>query len=215
MKVLITHQFNEKMKQLAPAHQSEVVELFNFSSNANRDEIINSALLTKIQSEDSSIFTLRSKNTRLFCSFNDEEKLIFLDVSSVSERHIKPAQKPAGETTVFGRNGEPAAYVAHDDENTIYTFGGQPCAYIDESKNVYGFNGRHLGWFEDGIIWNHTGRKVGFIKTSCPVFTSFEPFKGFKKFKPLKGLKHLAPLKPLKSMANSEEGLLSFLKQGR
>lgn len=215
MKVLITHQFNEKMKQLTSPLQREVVELFTFANNANRNEILNSALLTKIQSEDSSIFTLRSKNTRLFCSFNNEEELIFLDVTSVSERNIKRAQKPTGETTLFGRNGEPVAYIAHDDEDTIYTFGGRPCAYIDDGDNIYGFNGRHLGWFEDGIVWNHSGRRVGFIKTSCPVFTSFEPFKGFKQFKPFKGFKSLAPMKPLKGMSNSDEGLLSFLEQGR
>lgn len=215
MKVLITHQFNEKMKQLTPQQQREVVELFNFSSNANRDEILNFALLTKIQSKDSSIFTLRSKNTRLFSSFNSEEELIFLDVSSVNERNIKRTQMPTGERTLFGRNGEPVAYIAYDDENTIYTFSGRPCAYVDEGDKIYGFNGRHLGWLEDGIVWNHSGRRVGFIKTSCPVFTSFEPFKGFKQFKPFKGFKSLAPLKPLKSMSNSDEGLLSFLEQGR
>ena len=150
-----------------------------------------------------------------YCSFNNEEELIFLDVTSVSERNIKRAQSPTGETTLFGRNGEPVAYIAHNDEDTIYTFGGTPCAYIDDGDNIYGFNGRHLGWFEDGIVWNHSGRRVGFIKTSCPVFTSFEPFKGFKQFKPFKGSKSLAPMKPLKSMSNSDEGLLSFLEQGR
>lgn len=119
------------------------------------------------------------------------------------------------ETTLFDCNGSPLAYVARDDEFTIYSFDGEPLAYLDEDNNVYGFDGRHLGWFEVNIIWNHQGQKVGFTADSCPVFTQLEPFKGSKQFKPFKGLKQFAPFKPFKSTAISNVGLLDFLKESR
>ena len=51
-------------------------------------------------------------------------------------------------------------------------------------ENIYGFNGKHLGWFEEGIVFEHNGENIGFIESKCPVFTQFESFKSFKEFKP-------------------------------
>jgi len=89
------------------------------------------------------------------------------------------------ETTLFDPDGNSVAYIAPDDENTIYLWSGKPVAYL-EGENIYGFNGKHLGWFEEGIIWDHDGNRVGFIKGTLPVFAKFEPFKAFKQFKPFK-----------------------------
>lgn len=218
MKVLITHKFNEKMKKLSKSLQQEVAKLFSFANKAEKEEIVNSPLLTKIISEDNSIFILRGNNIRIFCTFNyegNEKELLFLDVASVKDILYKKTSRRRGETTLFGRNGEPIAYIAHQEGNTIYTFAGKPCAYIDDSNNIYGFNGKHLGWFEDDFVRDHQGYRIGFTESTCPVFTQFEPFKGFKEFKPFKGFKQFRPLKPIKSYVISETSLLAFLKEGR
>ena len=86
-------------------------------------------------------------------------------------------------------------------------------AYLD-NENLYGFNGKHLGWYENGIIWNHNGEKCGFNKESLPVFAKFEPFKSFKKFKPFKSFKEFAPFKPFKSSSISKMNFADFLKLG-
>lgn len=89
------------------------------------------------------------------------------------------------EETLFDVNGKPVAYIAHTDGQTIYLWGGEPVAYLD-SDNIYGFNGKHLGWYEVGIVRDHDGCVVGFNKDAANVYVQFEPFKSCKKYKPLK-----------------------------
>ncbi len=215
MKVLIAPQFNEAMARLENAARQEVVALFNMVANMNREEILSSPLLTRIVSKDEGIYTLRGKHVRLFCAFDADGNILFLDVKSAHDPQIYRTEPENGETTIFGKRGDPKAYIAHDDEATIYSFNGVPLAYIDENSNIYGFNGRHLGWFEDEIIWDHKGQRLGFTSRTCPSFTQFEPFKGFKQFKPFRAFKQFAPFKPFKSYSNSNIELINFLKAGR
>ncbi|MGQ1947966.1 4-fold beta flower protein [Geofilum sp. OHC36d9] len=116
--------------------------------------------------------------------------------------------------TLFDKDGNPVAYIEIQDENTIYLWDGTPVAYLD-SENIYGFNGKHLGWFNDSIIRNHEGEKSGFTKSSVPVNAKFEPFKSFKQFKPFKSFKEFAPFKPFDSSSISSLPLKDFLKQGQ
>jgi hypothetical protein len=98
------------------------------------------------------------------------------------------------EISLFDSKGKPVAYIADDDDQTIYLWDGKPAAYLygDDWKagiDVYGFNGKHLGWFKGGIMYDHDGYAVGGIKR---VFTSpvqLEPLKSLKELKPLKSLK--------------------------
>ncbi|MEJ5272909.1 MAG: 4-fold beta flower protein [Spirochaetota bacterium] len=76
----------------------------------------------------------------------------------------------------------------------IYLWNGKPVAYLYKSSktiHVYKFECKHLGWFENGIIIDHNGDAVDFIKGALKIPTKFEPFKSFKQFKPLKGLREL------------------------
>jgi len=103
------------------------------------------------------------------------------------------------EITLYNYEGKPVAYIAINKDYTIYLWNGKPVAYLYESLNqihLYTFEGKHLGWLEDGIIIDHEGDVVGFIKGALNVPIQFEPFKSFKQFKPLKGLKELPPIKP-------------------
>ncbi len=96
--------------------------------------------------------------------------------------------------SLFEKNGQPVAYIAVDDGMTIYAWNGQPLAYID-AANVYGFNGRHLGWYKNGVIWDHLGH-IACATKSTMQFTRFEPFKPYKKTQPLRALQLIAPLQP-------------------
>ena len=218
MKVLITPQFNSAMQSLNRQSQLEVSTLYSFLSKADKELIVSSAF-TKITSKNNDIFTLRGSNVRIFCTFssqNDNEVLVLLDVKTAHDVGLNlSSEELKGETTLFSVRGEPIAYIEDSDEKTIFSFNGEPLAYIDEKNNIYGFNGKHLGWFEDQIVWDHLGQRVGFTKKTSPTFTQFEPFKGFKQFKPFKSLKQFAPLKSLKSSIVSAIGLLEFLKNGR
>ncbi len=117
--------------------------------------------------------------------------------------------------SLLDKNGNAVAYIDYNDDNTIYLWNGTPVAYLDSENKIYGFNGKHLGWFEDGILWNHNGYKSGFNKNSVPVFAKFEPFKTFKQFKPFKAFKEFSKVKPFKSSTVSDESLEQFLTNGK
>lgn len=124
----------------------------------------------------------------------------------------------AEEVTLFDADGEPVAYIVLDDELTIYLWGGEPVAYLHrtgrKNPSIYGFNGKHLGWFESGIARDHDGDAVGFAKGAVNKTTRFESFKSFKQFKPLKGLRELEPLEPVFSTRWSSTPLKEFLAAG-
>ena|SRR4028118_1190720 len=120
----------------------------------------------------------------------------------------------AEETTLYDATGKPVAYIDHDNESTIYSFDGKPLAYIDTNGHVYGFNGKHLGWFQGNIIWDHDGNRAGFTKDTSPVYTQYEPYKGHKQYKPYKGYKEYAPFQPFKSSSTSKQPLIELLARG-
>jgi len=85
----------------------------------------------------------------------------------------------AREISIYDSEGEAVAYIDTSEDFTIYLWKGKPVAYLDGSS-VYGFNGKHLGWFKDGIIWDHKGYGVGFVKGAVNKLTKLEKLKGLK-----------------------------------
>ncbi len=124
-------------------------------------------------------------------------------------------QLKSQEISLFNLNGKAVAYVDTDDDDlTIYLWGGKPVAYISDG-NIYGFNGKHLGWWVKGIIRNHDGDVIGATKEATNMPTEFEPFKSFKEFRPFKSLKEFAPFfKPFWSNSCSSESFKMFLLEG-
>jgi len=100
----------------------------------------------------------------------------------------------------FDSRGRAAAYIAIDDLLTVYLWSGTPAAYLQrqgaDEFDVYGFNGKHLGWFVDGVVRDHAGR-VSCATAARMEKTQLEPFKGFKEFKPFKSFTEFSPSKPL------------------
>lgn len=127
----------------------------------------------------------------------------------------------AEEITLFNEEGYATAYIATDDDLTLYMWNGRPVAYLSVSKSngdvfdIYGFNGRHLGWFEDGIVRDHKGYMVGFIKGAIKKYTHYEPYKRYKKYKPYKEYKIYPPYKPYNKRSFSSTPLSIFLMRGQ
>ena len=121
----------------------------------------------------------------------------------------------AQETTLFNSRGRATAYIAED--LTIYMWSGRPVAYLDRESgggfHVYGFNGKHLGWFTRGIVRDHEGDGACAMKEAMGM-TDLEPLKSLKELKPLKSLKELAPLRPLFSTRWSAIPCEFFMLQG-
>ena len=119
------------------------------------------------------------------------------------------------ETSLFDSSGEPIAYIA--EELTIYLWSGEPVAYLhpESSKlHVYGFNGKHLGWYSNGLLRDHEGDAVGGIREAFSSHLSYEPYKSYKQYKPYKSYREYAPYQPYFSRSWSELPLKFFLLQG-
>jgi hypothetical protein len=123
-------------------------------------------------------------------------------------------QTKAQEISLFNSKGSAVAYIYTDDDDlTIYLWGGKPVAYIS-NNNIYGFNGKHLGWWVEGIIRDHEGDAVGATKEATNMYTEYEPYKGYKEYKPYKSYKEYAPYKPYWSTSWSSTSFKMFLLEG-
>ncbi|GAA5480043.1 4-fold beta flower protein [Haloferula helveola] len=117
------------------------------------------------------------------------------------------------EVTLYDPSGEPVVYIDVDDDHTIYTWGGTPVAYLSD-EHIYGFNGKHLGWFQDGIVWDHDGNRAGYLAQTLPVYAAYEPYKSYKSYKPYRSYQEYAPYQPYKLHSESRIPLLQFMSQG-
>lgn len=116
--------------------------------------------------------------------------------------------------SLFNSDGEPIAYIdTRDQDNTIYLWHGKPVAYFS-NENIYGFNGKHLGWWDDGVIHDHDGNVIAATKKRINSFTKFEGFKAFKEFKPFKAFKEFVPFKQFVRNNWSANSTKYFLVKG-
>ena len=119
------------------------------------------------------------------------------------------------EMTFYDHNGSPIAYTA--DGTHIYLFSGEPVAYINR-ESVYVYYGKHVGWFIDDWIRDHSGGCVFFTEhtarggPSKPI-KRIKPVKGVKGIKPIKGIKQIKPIKPIKSLSWSRLSGEHFFSQ--
>jgi len=121
------------------------------------------------------------------------------------------------EVTLFSGKGKAAAYIFVDDM-TIYLWGGKPVAYLHPDKasggfHIYGFNGKHLGWFVRGVVRDHDGDAACAVKERMKS-TEFEPFKAFKEFTPFKAFREFAPFRPAFTTSFGSVTCSLFLAEG-
>lgn len=141
------------------------------------------------------------------------KKLVLLMAALIGSGAVLSA---SDEITLFNSRGNAMAYIA--DDLTIYLWSGKPVAYLKpdtrhDGLDIYGFNGKHLGWFVHGIAWNHDGDGACGVKEVLPV-TTLEPLKSLKALKPLKSLRELAPLRPIFSRRWAKIPCNVFLFEG-
>ena len=121
------------------------------------------------------------------------------------------------EVTLFSDNGKPDAYIAIDDELTIYLWSGKPVAYLKTDTaggyHVYGFNGKHLGWFVKGVIRDHQGSASCAVKDVLSN-TEYEPYKAYKQYKPYKSYAQYAPYRPYFSSSFGDTLCQFLLSEG-
>ena len=105
--------------------------------------------------------------------------------------------------------------ISSGDDSTIYLWNGEPVAYL-VSQDIYGFNGKHLGWFTKGVVYNHDGDVVGAVTSRLKTPQPLCSLKSLKSLRPLKSLKELRPLKPLFHLSWADDDTLKhFLLAGK
>ena len=80
---------------------------------------------------------------------------------------------------------------------------------------MFGFNGRHIGWFHQGMFFDQAGWLVAAPARAFVLPVRAAPVRGLKQLKPLKGLKELVPLQPLFRNAWSDLPAYVWLTFGR
>jgi hypothetical protein len=128
------------------------------------------------------------------------------------------SQALADEVTLYEGNGQPVAYIVTNDEMTIYTWEGHAVAYLVENDNrswyVYGWNGKHLGWFERGVIWNTNGYAQCAIRQALAAAAYAEPAKYAKYAKFAKYARYAPYAKPTYSNTFDHVPCVAFLTMG-
>jgi len=118
------------------------------------------------------------------------------------------------ERILYNRKGEAAAYLAEDLRSTIYLWEGLAVAYLYEEEHVYGFNGRHLGWFKGDVLFNDRGERIGFLYTTCPVSVVKPPVKWKKSPSEEARPRWGAPATAKLGHRTAQEDLADFLRKG-
>jgi hypothetical protein len=119
------------------------------------------------------------------------------------------------DNTLFDKNGNPVAYIAEDYNRTVYLWDGSPVAYIYEGEHVYGINGRHLGWWLDGILYNVDGDRIAFTSGTCPVAIGQESQKYKKQRMEEIRPRWKAPPLPKLGFDFASQDLADFLREGQ
>ena len=106
--------------------------------------------------------------------------------------------------TFYNKQGKAIAWLSDSDEETIYLFDGKPVAWIC-GNSVYSFNGSHLGFFENGWIYDNKGYCVYFTQkaTGGPIRPAKQicPARSITKVKPIKRPKTIPPINPIKKLS--------------
>jgi hypothetical protein len=119
------------------------------------------------------------------------------------------------ERTLFNKDGKAVAYITDDYNKTIYLPDGRPVAYLYEEMHIFGINGRHLGWFVDDLIYDHSGERIGFTSSTCPRPPDKEPVKTEKNYRDEIRPRWATPPFPKLSYDSSKRNFESFLRDGQ
>lgn len=134
------------------------------------------------------------------------------------EKNEEP--EPELQTALYNQEKEPIAYIDYEDEATIYTFEGEPLAYLESEEQVYGFNGKFLGWYWEGVLYDRShyavGAKQGIARGEINTFvTRPEKVKGVKQVKPVRHVPEIPLVRPVLKDHWSETSLKDFLNKGK
>ena len=121
-------------------------------------------------------------------------------------------------TSLYDSTGSPIAYVETD--LSVYLWSGEPVAYVvpvdsQDDSNLFGFNGKHLGWIRVGVVYDQNGKVVGAIKEAFSNPVRIQAPQAPKAPLPPKSPKATPSPRPNFTYKWSKTNFREFLEQGR
>jgi len=142
------------------------------------------------------------------------KKVLFINLIMVLFVTLANAQQ----VSLYDSDGDARAYIDFEEDATIILWDGTPVAFLENERSdisVFGFNGRFLGWFEDGIIYDKDGYAVGAREGAINMMTKMERMKSMKKMTPIRPMTPMTPMKPMWKNSWSSTSLAEFLFYGK
>lgn len=115
--------------------------------------------------------------------------------------------------TLYDVRGKAVAYIEHENEAVIYLWSGHVAANL-MGELIYGWNGYHLGWFAEGVVYDLRGIRVGSLGDRCP--RTLQPLrpKGAQRTHPPKHERKPEHKRPDFRPTYGEQDFEEFLKAG-
>jgi hypothetical protein len=113
------------------------------------------------------------------------------------------------EISLYNTDGKVTMYIA-DDAETVYDWDGYAKCYIVDEE-IYGWRGKHLGWFSNGFVYDLDGYRIGFTKEASPRILYTELTKRIKKTQWTKSQRRTAHHKPSFKTSESRLSLADYL----
>lgn len=113
------------------------------------------------------------------------------------------------EISLYGTDGRASMYIA-DDGETIYNWDGYAKCYMVDDE-IYGWRGKHLGWFFHGVVYDLDGYVLGYTKEASPRILYTECTKWTKKTQWTKSRRLMAHAKPFFKAVESQSQLTEYL----
>jgi hypothetical protein len=123
------------------------------------------------------------------------------------------AAATADQLALLDQAGKTVGYVDAQRRDTVFLADGRPVAYLS-GGSLYGFNGAHLGWVENGVLWNHGGEAMGTVHAAEDSKALLAGIKPGSYAAPRRLMRDIEPLKPEFQAGSSQESLEQLLAQG-
>lgn len=103
---------------------------------------------------------------------------------------------------IYNRFGYPELRLL--ENGRFVTFGGKSAGFL-RRESIYDYRGRHLGWFENGVLRDHWGNVIGFGESPSdypsPIFPikAIKPIASIVEIEQIRPIPQIPPIKPIKS----------------
>ncbi|WP_432419754.1 4-fold beta flower protein [Baekduia alba] len=107
------------------------------------------------------------------------------------------------DVTFYDSRGEVVAYKS-GGADAMFLWNGTPVAILSD-QSVYTFSGRHIGWFIDGWIRDHSGGCVYFTEGAsggpARPARAARPARGARSARPARGARQARPARPARQVS--------------